>query len=177
MVALPPDDRGRLTLTGVRMGRGLIREIRQSGVPTLLSEAEGNTTGVVIARRRSAPRGRRPLARAESSCETGRPATAARDRVTGGHDCSARGGRGHERCLRSGLPRLLVRLPARPQPASRPGCARNGTRPGPRSASTSVPEVGAQCVSSARWDLCGGGPSRPAWRRRAVPTATGFWGP
>ena len=29
----------------------------------------------------------------------------------------------------------------------------------------SIPEVGAQCVSSARWDLCGGPPAR------AVPTA------
>jgi hypothetical protein len=60
-------------LTGVRMGRVLGREIRQFGVPTLLSEAEGNTTGAAIARRRATPRGRRPLARAESSCaRTGR---------------------------------------------------------------------------------------------------------
>jgi hypothetical protein len=62
-------------LTGVRMGRVLGREIRQFGVLTLLTEAEGNTTGVVIARRRATPRGRRPLARAESFCaRTGRSA-------------------------------------------------------------------------------------------------------
>ena len=30
-----------------------------------------------------------------------------------------------------------------------------------------VPEAGAQCGNSARWDLCGGPPAR------AVPTATG----
>ena len=30
--------------------------------------------------------------------------------------------------------------------------------PGPTSASTSQPEAGAQCVSTARWDLCGGRP-------------------
>ena len=60
-------------LTGARAGRVLSREITQSGVPTLLSEAEGNTTGAVIARRWSTLRGRRPLARAESSCaRTGR---------------------------------------------------------------------------------------------------------
>ena len=34
------------------------------------------------------------------------------------------------------------------------------------SASTSEPEAGAQCVSSARWDLSGGRPVR------VVPTAT-----
>ncbi len=39
-------------------------------------------------------------------------------------------------------------------------------------ASIFVPVAGAECVSSARSDLCGGGPSRPAWRPRAVPTAT-----
>ena len=55
-------------LTGVRTGRVLSREIRQFGVPTLLTEAEGNTTGAVIARRWATPRGRRPLARAASSC-------------------------------------------------------------------------------------------------------------
>jgi hypothetical protein len=37
---------------------------------------------------------------------------------------------------------------------------------GPLNALTFVPKVGAQCGSSARWDLCGG------WPVRAVPTAT-----
>ena len=37
--------------------------------------------------------------------------------------------------------------------------------PGPTSASTSEPKAGAQCGSTARWDLCGGPPAR------AVPTA------
>ena len=31
---------------------------------------------------------------------------------------------------------------------------------------TPLPEAGAQCVSSARWDLCGG------WAERPIPTAT-----
>ena len=37
--------------------------------------------------------------------------------------------------------------------------------PIPMNASAFVPKAGAQCVSSARWDLCGGPPAR------AVPTA------
>ena len=60
-------------LTGVHTGRVLSREIRQFGVPTLLTEVEGHTINAVIARRWSTPRGRRPLARVESSCaRTGR---------------------------------------------------------------------------------------------------------
>ena len=39
--------------------------------------------------------------------------------------------------------------------------------PSPACASTPVPEAGAQCGSSARWDLCGGPPAR------AVPTGIG----
>jgi hypothetical protein len=37
---------------------------------------------------------------------------------------------------------------------------------------TLPPETGVECVSSARSDLRGGDPSRPAWRRRSIPTAT-----
>jgi RNA-directed DNA polymerase len=60
-------------LTGVRTGRVLSREITQSRAPTPLAEAEGNTPGGVTASLRTALRGRRPLARAESSCaRTGR---------------------------------------------------------------------------------------------------------
>jgi hypothetical protein len=60
-------------LTGVRTGRVLSREIKQFRVPTLLSEAEGNTAGGATASLRTALRGRRPLARVESSCaRTGR---------------------------------------------------------------------------------------------------------
>ena len=40
-----------------------------------------------------------------------------------------------------------------------------GTTPSPTHAFTSAPKAGAQCVSSARWDLRGGPPAR------AVPTA------
>ena len=64
---------GGEALTGVRTGRVLSREIRSIRAPTLLSEAEGHTPIVVIARRWAALRGRRPLARAESPCaRTGR---------------------------------------------------------------------------------------------------------
>lgn len=60
-------------LTGARAGRVLSREIRWTRAPTPLSEAEGYTYAVEIARRQTALRGRRPLARAESPCaRTGR---------------------------------------------------------------------------------------------------------
>jgi hypothetical protein len=60
-------------LTGARTGRVLSREITLSRVPTLLSQAEGHTSAAVLARRWVTLRGRRPLARAESSCaEAGR---------------------------------------------------------------------------------------------------------
>ena len=66
-------------LTGVRAGRVLSREINESEVPTLLTEAEGNTPAAVLARRWATSRGRRPLARAESSCaRTGRSASRSR---------------------------------------------------------------------------------------------------
>ena len=64
---------GGEALTGVRTGRVLSREISSLRAPTLLSEAEGHTQVVAIARRPAALRGRRPLARAESSyARTGR---------------------------------------------------------------------------------------------------------
>jgi RNA-directed DNA polymerase len=47
-------------LTGARAGSVLSREIKGSGVPTSLIEAEGNTVGRVIASGRRTPRGRRP---------------------------------------------------------------------------------------------------------------------
>jgi hypothetical protein len=60
-------------LTGAHAGRVLGREIKTSGRPTLLTEAEGNTLDSVNARHRVLPRGRRPRARVESSCaRTGR---------------------------------------------------------------------------------------------------------
>lgn len=59
--------------TGARMGWVLSREMHYSGVPTPLSEAEGNTIVVVIARCRPTLRGRRPHARTEPLCaRTGR---------------------------------------------------------------------------------------------------------
>lgn len=60
-------------LTGVRAGSVLSREIKGSGVPTSLSEAEGNIDGRVIASGRRTPRGRRPGACTESpGARTGR---------------------------------------------------------------------------------------------------------
>ena len=60
-------------LTGAHAGRVLGREIKASGRPTLLTEAEGNTLGTVSARYRGLPRGRRPRACVESLCaRTGR---------------------------------------------------------------------------------------------------------
>ncbi len=45
-------------LTGARAGGLSSREIKGSGVPTLLNEAEGNTAGRVSASGRRTPRGR-----------------------------------------------------------------------------------------------------------------------
>jgi len=60
-------------LAGARTGAVWSREIRQSGVPTLLSEAEGHTVACAIASRRPTPRGRRPVTRVEPFCaRTGR---------------------------------------------------------------------------------------------------------
>src|SRR5260370_29207257 len=59
---------GGEALTGVHAGRVSSREIRRSGAPTLLSEAEGNTHAVVNAKRRAPPRGRRPPSRGETLC-------------------------------------------------------------------------------------------------------------
>ena len=55
-------------LTGAHTGAVLSRVNKDFGAPTLLLEAEGHMEGVAIARRLSAPRGRRPAARVESSC-------------------------------------------------------------------------------------------------------------
>lgn len=52
-------------LTGAHAGWVLSREIRTSGVPTLLTEAEGHTDGRKSASARPTPRGRRPHARVE----------------------------------------------------------------------------------------------------------------
>src|SRR5215217_5082088 len=62
-------------LTRVRTGRVLSREINEFEVPTLFTEAAGNTSAAALARRRATLRGRRPLTRAESFCaRTGRSA-------------------------------------------------------------------------------------------------------
>jgi len=53
-------------LTGERAGEVLSREIKNTGVPTLLSDGEGNTRGSVMASSSWAPRGRRPSACAEA---------------------------------------------------------------------------------------------------------------
>jgi hypothetical protein len=64
-------------LTGAHAGWVLSREIRRSGVPTLLSEAEGHMSGSKSASARSTPRGRRPHARVEPFCrELGDPRVA-----------------------------------------------------------------------------------------------------
>ena len=59
------DDReaGGEALAGARMGSVLSRENRQSGAPTPLSEAEGNTHRTENARHGAALRGRWPGAR------------------------------------------------------------------------------------------------------------------
>ena len=63
-------------LTGAEAGEASSREIRTSGLPTLLCEAEGNMTVNAKARTPADPRGRRPSARIEaSSAGTGRPHT------------------------------------------------------------------------------------------------------
>lgn len=60
-------------LTGARAGRVLSREIKQSGVPTVLTVLEGHVPNTAIARCWGTPRGRRPLARTETPCaRTGR---------------------------------------------------------------------------------------------------------
>ena len=56
--------------------------------------------------------------------KAGRTAAPARDRGAGGQDRPAGDGRGAERDLRGRLPRVLVRVPARAQPARCAGCAR-----------------------------------------------------
>lgn len=58
---------------GARAGRVLSREINKIQVPMLLTEAEGNMSRGAIASLATTWRGRRPLARTESSCaRTGR---------------------------------------------------------------------------------------------------------
>jgi hypothetical protein len=47
-------------LTGVRAGQVLSCEIKPSGVPTLLSEAEGHSVTAGLARPLHTPRSRRP---------------------------------------------------------------------------------------------------------------------
>ena len=75
-------------VTGARTGRVLSREITESRVPTLSAEAEGSTTDTDSARWRLTLRGRRPRARAESSCartgrSPGRPLRMARRDASG----------------------------------------------------------------------------------------------
>jgi hypothetical protein len=61
-------------LIGADAGEVLSREIRASGSPTLLSEAEGNMTVNAKASSPADPRGRSSSARIEaSSAATGRP--------------------------------------------------------------------------------------------------------
>lgn len=55
-------------LTGAHAGWVLSREIRKTGVPTPLSEAEGHMVGRKSASARLTPRGRRHHARVETSC-------------------------------------------------------------------------------------------------------------
>ena len=63
-------------LTGADAGEVSSREIRTSGLPTLLSEAEGNMQVSAKASSPADPRGRRPSTRIEASrAGTGRPRT------------------------------------------------------------------------------------------------------
>ena len=72
-------------LTGVHTGRVLSREIISTGTLTPLTRAESHTSDVANARHGVVLRGRRPLARAESSCaRTGRSLSSpATESVTG----------------------------------------------------------------------------------------------
>src|SRR5512135_22566 len=65
--------------------RLLSRVITESGVPTLSTEAEGNTASGAIASRWRAPRGQRPCACAEPPCaRTGRSRARPSGRSPGG---------------------------------------------------------------------------------------------
>lgn len=69
-------------LTGESAGRVLSREINHTRVPTLLSEAEGNTARSNKASLGTTLRGRRPLACADTPCaRTGRSSTRLRRMV------------------------------------------------------------------------------------------------
>jgi hypothetical protein len=58
---------GREALTGADAGEPLSREIQQSRLPTLLSEAEGKTPASATVSTPKSLRGRRPSARIETS--------------------------------------------------------------------------------------------------------------
>jgi len=76
----------------VQAGR-MSREITFSGVPTLSTQAEGNTARSAIASYWQAPRGRRPLACTEPPCtRTGRPHTRPSGRSPAGPPRERRGG-------------------------------------------------------------------------------------
>src|SRR5499427_6390266 len=60
--------------------------------------------------------------------QAGRPAAPARGRRPGRQDCPTGDGHTAQRDLRGGLPRFLVRFPARTQRAPRDGCARGWNR-------------------------------------------------
>ena len=57
---------GSEALTGAHAGQPSSCEIRSTGVPTPLCEAEGNTEGGVIGKPSRTPRSRRPCARVET---------------------------------------------------------------------------------------------------------------
>ena len=179
--------------TGVRTGQLLSREMGKSGCRRRHDRRKATSPAALCASRRGTPRGRRTCACAESSArEPGDPTIA----LPPGTVRAAWGRlRPHARDVRSwevGLPHSTGEAVEQGRCAAaemvegrgqREGNAASTTRPGHRAGTgaSSVldrvrrfgpdrsdvrPERGAQCGSSARWDLCGGPPER------AVPTAT-----
>ena len=168
-----PGGAGRREARDVRFPR-LHAHLREDGNGTFPGQADHD----LEADAGKAERGQRPAQAAPARARPGARAVAGQ-RGTRPHGL-LRGARQHPG--RPGLPDTgdpaLARGSAKPQPARLPklepdepprGAVAPATpascTPTPTSASTFAPEAGAQCVSSARWDLRGGPPAR------TVPTA------
>ena len=93
-VEIPKPHGGGTRILGVpTVADRMSRVITESGVPTLSTEAEGNTASSVIASRWRAPRGQRPCACTEPPCaRTGRSRARPSGRSPGGPLRERRGG-------------------------------------------------------------------------------------
>ena len=104
--------------------------------------------------------------------QDGRAAAAARDRIAGGQDRPARGGRGLERHVRDGLPGLLLWVSARAQPTRCVGSLQPPRRSSPTTRGWTITgRLGWQ----ARLRRCGTS-SRPLPAGSIVPSSTGSSG-